>query len=98
MNDMERLVDRLRSERYRNSTRETYYHIWKICNKFFLRLDVKPDTWEQHLVLFVGFLVEGKLKSTTIRSYISAIKGILLENKITMNCDELSHHSQKQAK
>ena len=75
------IVDRLRTERCRDSTQQMYYRIWKLFNQFFIRLDSKPDTWEDRLVLFTGFLIENKLKSNTIRSYLLAIKGVLYENK-----------------
>ena len=38
-------------------------------------------------MLFVGFLVDNKCKSTTIKSYISAIKAVLLENNVSINED-----------
>ena len=76
MKDIEAIVDRLSMERCRNSTRKTYYHIWKLFNNFFLRLDSKPNNWEQRLVLFTGFLVHNNLKSGMVRSYISAIRGV----------------------
>ena len=66
-------------ERCRDSTRQTYYRIWKQFNQFFLRLDQKPDTWEECLILFTGFLVEAKHKSSTVKTYVSAIRGVLME-------------------
>ena len=71
------IVDRLKSERHRSSTRNTYYVIWKCFNKFLIRLDHKPKTWEERLTLYVAFLVDKKRKSSTINSYVSAIKAVL---------------------
>ena len=79
MKDIEAIVDRLNMERCRDSTRKMYYRIWKLFNNFFLRLDSKPNNWEQRLVLFTGFLVHNNLKSGMVRSYISAIRGVLRE-------------------
>ena len=71
------MVDRLKNNHNRNSTNATYHRIWKKCNEFFISLDVKPKTWEECLVLFVGYLVEMDRKASTIKSYISAIKAVL---------------------
>ena len=82
---MQAIVDRLRCDRNRNSTKLTYYCIWKKFNQFVIHLDRKPDTWEERLVLFVGFLVDSKRKSSTIKSYISAIRAVLREDGEQLN-------------
>ena len=82
--EIQLIVDKLSMERCRNSTLETYHRIWKLFNQFFIKLDEKPDTWEQRLILFTGFLVDNKLKSTTVKTYISAIRTILREVNIKL--------------
>ena len=47
-----------------------------------MKLDKKPGEWEDRLVLFTGFLVDNQLQSFSVRSYISAIKSVLLESNI----------------
>ena len=42
-----------------------------------MRLDVKPDSWEDRIMLFTGYLIENQKQSSTVWSYISAIKAIL---------------------
>ena len=84
---MESIVSKLKLERNRSSTRATYYCIWKCFNEFFIKLDRKPETWEERLVLFVAYLVEQKKKSTTINSYISAIKAVLKGDGMYINED-----------
>ena len=74
-------------ERFRSSTRKSYWCVWRIFNKFFIKLDCKLNNWEDRIVLFVGFLVENGLKSVTVKSYLSAIRAVLLENKIKLNED-----------
>ena len=74
------IIDNLRHQRHRNSTRANYYCVWKLFNKFFVKLDMKPSTWEDCLTLFVGYLIACNKKSTTVHSYISAIKSVLIEN------------------
>ena len=78
--EMQLIVDKLKGERNRSSTKANYYGIWKKFNEFFIRLDEKPSTWEERLVLFVGYLVNENRKSSTIRSYISAIKSVLKDD------------------
>ena len=77
---MEWIVDRLKSQCRRDSTRSNYLTIWHMFNKFILNLDRVPPTWDKRLVLFVGYLIEKGRKSTTIKSYISAIKAILMDD------------------
>ena len=84
---LENFVEKLRNERNRSSTRKMYYSVWKKFNQFFIHLDIKPENWEDRLVLFVGYLVETQKKSTMIKSYISAIKGVLRDDNIIINED-----------
>ena len=74
--------------RHRQSTKKNYYSVWKTFNKFFIRLDCKPTSWEKRLILFIGYLVQTKKKSATIRSYISAIKAVLYNSGIKLKLDE----------
>ena len=82
------MIERLKCQRYRDSTHDTYYKIWKIFGQFYQKLDYKPDTWEEKIVLFAGFLIDNNLKSGSVRSYLSAIKGILAEDNIKIQEDE----------
>ena len=49
----------------------------EILMSFFVRLDSKPECWEDRLILYIGFLIEKNRRSSTIKSYISAIKAVL---------------------
>ena len=84
---MYRIIDKLKQGRVRDSTKSNYYIIWKAFNKFFLKLDVKPPTWEERLVLYAGYLIDNKRQSQTVRNYISAIKNILRDDGIEVNED-----------
>ena len=77
---MQNIVDKLKNEQNRSSTKANYYSIWKKFNLFFIQLDIKPDSWEERLILFVGYLIDKRRKSSTIRSYISAIKSVLKQD------------------
>ena len=78
-------MDRLKNKHYRDSTKNTYYKIWQHFNMFFIRLDSKPRTWEERLVLFLGYLVDIGRKSSTVQSYISAIKLVLCDDGEIIN-------------
>ena len=82
------IVDQLKYQSNRVSTRQNYYAVWWQFNEFFIKLDTKPQSWEDRLVLFVGYLIGGNRKSTTIKSYISAIKKVLREDGVILNQDE----------
>ena len=85
--DMQLIVDKLKSDHLRSSTKRNYYSVWKSFNSFYLRLDEKPSQWEDRLTLFVAFMVEKETKSTTIKSYISAIKAVLKDIDIDLQED-----------
>ena len=82
------VVESLKNQRHCMSTRENYYEIWKNFNQFFLKLDDKSTSWGKRLTLYIGYLIQNKWKSTTIKSYISAIKAILKDSGIKFNLDE----------
>ena len=60
-------------------------------------MDTKPNSWEDKLTLFVGYLISKRRKASTINSYISAIKSVLLEDGVTLNEDKFLLTSLTQA-
>ena len=75
---MEIILERLKNNMNRSTTNKNYYTIWKSLNSFLTKLDSIPEFWEERVALFGAYLVEYKnVKSTTLRSYISAIKHTL---------------------
>ena len=60
--------------------KRNYYTVWKLFSKFCLQLDVKPKSWEDRITLFVGYLIENGKQSSTVRSYVSAVKNVLMDN------------------
>ena len=79
------IINKLRLGGNRNSTKKNYYTVWRKFNEFFVRLDEKPDSWEERLTLFVGHLIDTNKKSSTIRSYISAVKAVLKDDGVEIN-------------
>ena len=59
----------------RESTKVNYLNVWKNFNKFIILLDYIPETWEERTSLYCTFLTKhSEIQSSTIRSYVSAIK------------------------
>ena len=74
---MQGVLQSLSTKATRNSTMKNYFTVWRIFNKFVIRLDIIPTTWEEKLTLFCAYLVDRVNQSSTIRSYISAVKAVL---------------------
>ena len=84
------VVDRLQCTQTRASTKANYTQIWKQFNKFLIKLDVIPSSWEKRALLFSAHLVECGVKSSTIRCYISAIKHLVkMDNYEWNDCSML---------
>ena len=88
MATINQIIERLRCERNRNTTRKNYHTIWRIFSSFYLKLDMKPKEWEDRLILFAGYLINEGKKATTVNSYISTIKSVLREDKIEVSEDQ----------
>ena len=86
--EISRMIDNFTSFRIKDSTRKIYLRVWRQFNQFFIRLDQKPGNWESRITLFIGYLISQGKHSQTLRSYISAIKGILAEIKVKLNQDQ----------
>ena len=82
---MENVLERLKSHTNRDSTRANYLAIWRNFNNFIIKLDRKPDNWEDRASLFGAYLVQKGLQSSTVKSYFSAIKCILTEDGYIWN-------------
>ena len=91
------LIDKLKREHHRSSTRANYYGIWRTFNEFFIRLDTKPNSWEDRIVLFVGYLIQSNHKANTINSYISAIKSVLRDDGVEIKEDRYLQSSLTKA-
>ena len=75
---MEEIIENLKYQQHRDSTKRTYLTVWRLFNKYIMKLDKIPNDWEDHTALFVAFLIEEKkMQSALVKSYISAIKTTL---------------------
>ena len=91
------IITQLQNSKYRKSTKDTYMTVWRKFNEFFVKLDTKPTNWEDRILLFVGYLVQEKRQSATIKNFISAIKAVLSDNNISVNEDRFLLNSLTRA-
>ena len=75
---MRGILEKLKYSSHRQSTSKNYLSIWQRFNQFVIKLDVKPNMWEDRVSLFIAHLIEQGLKSTTVKSDVSAIKKTLV--------------------
>ena len=81
MKELQLTADKLQWEQRYKTSKKTYYYGWRSFSNFILRLDERPDTWDEKLILFMAHLI-GKHPEQTIRSYVSAVRGILKEDGV----------------
>ena len=77
---MELLLEGLIMKQNRSSTYQTYLRIWRQFNKFVISLDRKPNTWEERATLYVCHMIQKGMQSSSIKSYMSAIKRTLVDD------------------
>ena len=75
---VEQILEQLKSQTTRSSTAANYHSIWKKFNEFLIQLDKKPRDWEDRVSLYGAYLVHNGVQSSTLRSYVSAIKAVLI--------------------
>ena len=72
------IINRLLGQINRSSTTKNYLGIWRQFNKFVINLDIKPNNWEDRVTLFIGYKIDQGMQSSTVKSYVSAIKKTLM--------------------
>ena len=83
---MTEILEQLQHGNLKESTRKVYHGVWTKFNKFIIRLDYIPESWEFRTYLFCAYLIwEEELKSSTVKSYISAIKDVLKKDGYPWN-------------
>ena len=71
------MMELLQNQVYCDSTSQNYHVVWKLFNKFLIKLDNWPESWEGRVALWVTHMIKSGLQSSTVRSYISAVKASL---------------------
>ena len=86
--EIQHIVEDLKQQQHRDSTKYNYYAVWKGFNEFFVHLDIKPRAWENRLILYVGHLIHCKKQSATVCSHVSAVKAMLKMNNVKITEDQ----------
>ena len=86
---VQRIINNLLNQQLRASTKQTYLSVWRQFNRFLVQLDSMPDGWEYRTTLFIGFLIDRGMQSSTIKSYVSAIKKTLIIDKYEWKDDKI---------
>ena len=76
--EMNNLLDQIKFNKNKDSTSRIYHNVWVNFNRFLVRLDELPSTWEKRVSLYCAHLLKRGAKSATLKSYVSAIKGFLV--------------------
>lgn len=74
--------------RHRISTRLKYHEIWTTFNKFLIKFDRMPITWEDRIYVFIAHLVDNRKSVNTVKSYLSAIRQILKSDGVELHKDK----------
>ena len=86
---IELIFEQLKANQHWKLTQKNYHYIWRSFNKFLIKLDTIPISWEQRILLFGVHLVDQGYQSTTLQSYVSAIKNILTTDGIELDHDKI---------
>ena len=87
--DMEAIIEKLKCKRVRTSTAKNYLAVWRKFNQFLIRLDNMPKAWEDRTALFCAYMIQNGAQSQTIKSYVSAIKGVLRDDDYAWSDDKI---------
>ena len=79
------ILEKLQCTNNKTSTKKTYLSVWRQFNNFVIKLDVKPNLLEKRTALFLAYLVDNGAQSAMLKSYVSAIKRILTDNRYIWN-------------
>ena len=94
---MYRILDDLQHQKNRKSMKNNYLTVWKLFNTFLIKLDTIPRKWEDRIYLFLAHLANHGRKSTTLRSYYSAIKSVLADGEYKLQDDGVQLNTLSQA-
>ena len=83
------ILENLKQQCNRRSTYQTYHRIWQSFNKFLIRLDSMPRSWEDRAMLFCAHLIDSGHQLSTVKSYVSAIKSMVSLVNCRWNDDKI---------
>lgn len=88
LDQFHRIIDIIKFMRHRANTRLQYHRIWTSFNKFLIKFDRMPATWEDRVYIWVAHLVDNRKSVATVKSYLSAIRQILSSDGVELNEDK----------
>ena len=60
----------LKANIHQDSTKKNYHCVWRNLNKFIIRLDEIPESWEERTSLYCTYLIENSgIQSSTLKSF-----------------------------
>ena len=84
---MNTILESLKHRTTRDSTLQNYITIWRCFNKFLMKLDRRPPSWEDQIALFAAHQIQAGTQSSMLRLYFSALKKILRDDGYKLNED-----------
>ena len=78
---LQQTADELCRQQRCEATRRTYHYGWCNFSDFLISLDQWPDNWDDRIVLFAAQLIVEGRPEQTVKSYVSAVKAILKEDR-----------------
>ena len=83
---MKGLLENFKYNKHKSSTKAMYHAVWTQFNEFVIRLDEIPHSWEERTSMFCAYLIKEKqVQSSTLKSYVSAIKAKLTADNYDWN-------------
>lgn len=82
------IIDIIKYMKHTRSTRRKYHDIWINFNKFLLQFDRMPTTWEDRIYVYMAHLVDNRKQTSTIKTYLSAIRQILTSDGVELKEDK----------
>ena len=79
------MIEKLKVQSCQKLTAKNYLGIYRRFKQFILKLDVRPRAWEDKATLFIGYLTENGMQSSSVKPYLSAIKKTLVVNGYKWN-------------
>lgn len=80
-----RVVEKITNDDVTQATKKAYHAVWRCFNRFLLAFDDLPTSWEDKMVLYASFLADVGSASSTVASYMSAIRYMLRHDGIEIN-------------
>lgn len=61
----------------------------RVLTNFVIKLEYKPQNWEDRITTFIAFLIDNGNPESSIRSYVSGIKAVLKDDGVEIDDNSL---------